>query len=75
MILPDTDNFRGGKGFMSEDVFERALTQQKEIRDPHVIFSPPVGDPLVDPKIIHRVKRTKDEQLFIAGNKLNADEK
>jgi MoaA/NifB/PqqE/SkfB family radical SAM enzyme len=54
------DNFRKGQGVMSDTVFERALTQFKEMGGRTIDFTPLVGDALIDPKIVQRVKYAKD---------------
>jgi MoaA/NifB/PqqE/SkfB family radical SAM enzyme len=55
--------FRPGKGAMSDELFEKALSEYSAItsrpEERHVNFTPLVGEPLVDPKIIHRVSRAK----------------
>jgi molybdenum cofactor biosynthesis enzyme MoaA len=55
--------FRPGKGAISDELFEKALANYAEIspvpEERRVNFTPLVGEPLVDPKIIHRVGRAK----------------
>ena len=57
------DKFRSGKGTMSDELFEKALADYVALtagpEERHVNFTPLVGEPLVDPKIIHRVGRAK----------------
>ena len=55
------EDFRKGHGVMSDEVFERSLTQFKEMGGRKIDFTPLVGDPLVDPKIIPRLKYAKDK--------------
>ena len=54
------ENFRTGTGYMSDEILERALTQFKDMGGQDVEFTPLVGDALVDPQIIPRVKHAKD---------------
>ena len=54
------DDFRKGHGIMSDEIFERSLTQFKEMGGRKIDFTPLVGDPLVDPKIIERIQYAKD---------------
>ena len=54
------EDFRKGHGVMTDEIFERSLTQFKEMGGRKIDFTPLVGDPLVDPKIISRVKLAKD---------------
>jgi MoaA/NifB/PqqE/SkfB family radical SAM enzyme len=70
--------FRAGKGVMTDEIFEKALKDYSAFTQPaqrHVNFTPLVGDPLVDPKIIHRVARCKaigaDVTFFTNGILLN----
>ncbi|HWX18509.1 MAG TPA: radical SAM protein [Candidatus Binatia bacterium] len=73
------DRFRAGKGVMSDETFEKALADYVAFTsgpaERHVNFTPLVGDPLVDPKIIHRVARCKaigaDVTFFTNGILLN----
>jgi MoaA/NifB/PqqE/SkfB family radical SAM enzyme len=55
--------FRAGKGAMSDELFEKALADYAAMtpgsEDRRVNFTPLVGEPLVDPKIIQRVARAK----------------
>jgi MoaA/NifB/PqqE/SkfB family radical SAM enzyme len=70
--------FRAGKGVMSDELFEKALADYADFTaaaERHVNFTPLVGDPLVDPKIIQRVRRCKeigaDVTFFTNGILLN----
>ena len=71
--------FRAGKGVMSDEIFEKALSDYVGLTsnpaERHVNFTPLVGDPLVDPKIIPRVGRAKaigaDVTFFTNGILLN----
>ena len=59
------DKFRDGKGVMSDEVFEKALSGFAEMvggdtADRTIDFTPLVGEPLVDPKIIDRIRRAKE---------------
>jgi MoaA/NifB/PqqE/SkfB family radical SAM enzyme len=72
------DHFRPGKGVMTDEIFEKALADYVAFTEPeqrHVNFTPLVGDPLVDPKIIPRVGRCKaigaDVTFFTNGILLN----
>ena len=72
------DKFRAGKGTMSDELFEKALTDYTALAGPderHINFTPLVGEPLVDPKIISRVARCKsigaDVTFFTNGILLN----
>jgi MoaA/NifB/PqqE/SkfB family radical SAM enzyme len=72
------DKFRPGKGVMSDELFEKALADYVAFTEPaqrHINFTPLVGDPLVDPKIIQRVARCKaigaDVTFFTNGILLN----
>jgi len=73
------DKFRSGKGVMSDEIFEKALRDYTALApDPaerQINFTPLVGDPLVDPKIIQRVARCKaigaDVTFFTNGILLN----
>jgi len=55
--------FRPGKGAMSDELFEKALANYAAMtpgdQERRVNFTPLVGEPLVDPKIIQRVARAK----------------
>ena len=55
--------FRPGKGSISDELFEKALANyaamQPNVEERRVNFTPLVGEPLVDPKIIQRVARAK----------------
>lgn len=72
-------SFRPGKGVMGDELFERTLSDYvalvPEASDRHVNFTPLVGEPLVDPKIIARVARAKaigaDVTFFSNGILLN----
>ena len=71
--------FRAGKGTMNDELFERTLASHIAlVTDPgdrHINFTPLVGEPLVDPKIIQRVARCKeigaDVTFFTNGILLN----
>ncbi len=73
------DRFRSGKGVMADEIFEKALADYVAFTsgptERHVNFTPLVGDPLVDPKIIQRVARCKaigaDVTFFTNGILLN----
>ena len=56
-------DFRKQQGVMSPEVFEKALTDYASWgggAERHINLTPLVGEPLVDPHIIQRVKRAKD---------------
>jgi MoaA/NifB/PqqE/SkfB family radical SAM enzyme len=55
------ENFRESQGVMSDTIFERSINQFKEMGGQKISFTPIVGDPLVDRKIIERVKYAKDK--------------
>jgi MoaA/NifB/PqqE/SkfB family radical SAM enzyme len=55
------ENFRKGQGVMSDTIFESFITQFKEMGGRKIDFTPLVGDALIDPKIIQRVKYAKDK--------------
>lgn len=71
--------FRPGKGVMSDEIFEKALANYAALApEPagrRINFTPLVGEPLVDPKIISRVARAKslgaDVTFFTNGILLN----
>jgi len=71
--------FRSGKGTMSDDLFDKALDDYVALtagpEERHVNFTPLVGEPLVDPKIIQRVGKAKaigaDVTFFTNGILLN----
>jgi radical SAM protein with 4Fe4S-binding SPASM domain len=73
------DRFRSGKGTMSDELFEKILADYIALvpdpKDRHINFTPLVGEPLVDPKIIQRVGRCKaigaDVTFFSNGILLN----
>lgn len=57
--------FRPGKGVMRDEVFEKALQEYKQMPPTpsgkkQINFTPLVGEPLVDPKIIERSRRAKE---------------
>jgi MoaA/NifB/PqqE/SkfB family radical SAM enzyme len=55
--------FRPNKGVMSDELFEKALADYVALTanpaERHINFTPLVGEPLVDPQIIHRIGRSK----------------
>jgi hypothetical protein len=71
--------FRPGKGVMSDEIFEKAIAEYAALSagaaERRVNFTPLVGEPLVDPKIIQRVARAKaigaDVTFFTNGILLN----
>ncbi|MEK7780234.1 MAG: radical SAM protein [Verrucomicrobiota bacterium] len=71
--------FRAGKGVMSDEIFEKALNNyvamSASASERRINFTPLVGEPLVDPKIIPRVARAKsigaDVTFFTNGILLN----
>jgi MoaA/NifB/PqqE/SkfB family radical SAM enzyme len=78
--------FRPGKGVMSEEIFEKALGDYKAMGGPESLrkqidFTPLVGEPLVDPKIVQRTRRAKEMgfrvKFFSNGillNRINLEE-
>ena len=54
------EDFRKGQGVMSDTIFERSLAQFKEMGGREINFTPLVGDALIDPNIIKRIKHAKD---------------
>jgi MoaA/NifB/PqqE/SkfB family radical SAM enzyme len=57
--------FRPGKGVMAEEIFEKALWDYQKMpwngaKKKQINFTPLVGEPLVDPKIIERARRAKE---------------
>jgi MoaA/NifB/PqqE/SkfB family radical SAM enzyme len=71
-------SFRPGKGTMTDELFEKALSDYAAMTRPEerdINFTPLVGEPLVDPKIIQRVGRAKaigaDVLFFTNGILLN----
>lgn len=58
--------FRPGKGVIKDELFEKALGEYKLMPDlksgkrKQINFTPLVGEPLVDPKIIDRARRAKE---------------
>jgi organic radical activating enzyme len=57
--------FRPGKGVMADEIFERALWDYRKMawdgpKEKQINFTPLVGEPLVDPKIIERTRRAKE---------------
>src|SRR5262249_54826461 len=59
------DRFREGKGVMSDKIFSRGLREYFEMGGRSVNFVPLVGDSLVDPKIIQRVRQAKDFGFYV----------
>jgi radical SAM protein with 4Fe4S-binding SPASM domain len=53
------DKFRRGKGVMSNDIFDRAIDDYKQMGGTFIGLTPFSGEPLIDPKIIERVIRAK----------------
>ena len=53
-------DFRTGKGVMGDDVFERALTGYRELGGTRLSLTPVVGDPLVDKRLIPRIRRATE---------------
>jgi MoaA/NifB/PqqE/SkfB family radical SAM enzyme len=64
------DKYREGQGVMSDTVFENFITQFEKMGGKKIDFTPLVGDALVDPKIIHRIKYAKDKgfKVFLFTN-------
>ncbi|MCC6794975.1 MAG: radical SAM protein [Candidatus Hydrogenedentes bacterium] len=58
--------WRAGKGVMDDELFERVLREFKEMGGEEVSFTPIVGDPLVDPDIVHRIARVCSEGLTVS---------
>lgn len=60
------NGFRPGKGVMKDEIFEKALREYKQMPEPvsgkkkQINFTPLVGEPLVDPKIIARTKLARE---------------
>jgi len=53
------EKFRKSKGVMSDDVFDKAIDDYKQMGGAFIGFTPFSGEPLVDPNIIKRVNRAK----------------
>jgi sulfatase maturation enzyme AslB (radical SAM superfamily) len=64
------ENYRTGQGVMSDAVFEDFVAQFKEMGGEKIDFTPLVGDALVDPKIIQRMKYATDKgfKIFVFTN-------
>jgi len=54
------ERFREGKGVMRDEIFDKALSDYAAMEGAIINFTPLVGDPLVDPKIINRIQRAKE---------------
>lgn len=67
--------FRTGKGVMDDALFERILHEYKAMGGSIIDFTPIVGDPLVDPRIVQRVALARElgfaVQFFTNGILLN----
>ncbi len=53
------DKFRQGRGVITDDIFEKVLSDYMQMKGTHVGLTPLCGEPLIDPDIINRAARIK----------------
>lgn len=58
--------FRQGKGIMSDEIFGTALKQYREMGGKRIAMTPLVGEPLLDPKVVERVRMAKDMGFHVS---------
>ena len=56
--------FRKGRGMMSDEIFEKAITEFHSMGGNFVSFTPFNGDPLLDPNLISRIRRAHDLKMW-----------
>ncbi len=59
-------DFRQGIGCMPDELFQKVLEQYKEISGRNLSFTPVVGDPLLDPDILQRLKAACDAGFHVS---------
>ena len=58
------DKFRVKKGFMSDEVFEKVIKEFKQLGGKNIGLTPFSGEPLLDEKIMNKIKIIKREGLW-----------
>ncbi|MBN2121104.1 MAG: radical SAM protein [Candidatus Omnitrophica bacterium] len=60
------DDFRRERGFMSDEIFKRALAGYKGVGGKLLSFAPIIGETLLDSKIIERIRYAKNQGFIIS---------
>lgn len=58
------DKFRVKKGFISDDIFEKAIKEFKKLGGQNIGLTPFSGEPLLDKKIINKIRLIKRNGLW-----------